>query len=108
MARMKKLSSLTLLLFVSTLAFGEENEGKVCAVHTKSTKTYENDLKECVKGDVLSFDFYKTSSTFVHTDLAARACELETVRFSMRGGICVYRGSLREIRSESLTLKRDK
>jgi|TARA_B100000315_G_scaffold220587_1_gene223395 hypothetical protein len=88
-------------LSFSGATFAEDDDKKVCKVNVKKTKTYEADLKKCAKDDILSIAFKAGGiEMFAFTNAVARACVMDTVRVSNLGGLCIYRGSLRTVRTE--------
>ena len=76
--------------------WAEEDNGFVCELATK-VKTFEEDILKCKKGDVLHIGGkYANLSKW-----ALRACELESIIIRIHPDvICIYRGSLREVRSD--------
>ena len=84
---------------IVTRVTGEEYlevEGEaVCEVRTKQL---EEDILKCKMGDTLSF-YLNSAKIYAFGNAIGRACELDTVvSLGTSYAICIYRGSLREVR----------
>ena len=95
---MKYLLSILAFVFIQP-TFAEENDEKFCVVDTKKERTFLETIAKCEEGDILALGFSKGGvDMFNFTNSIARACKVDTVQISYLGGVCVYRGYLREAR----------
>jgi len=86
--------SVLLLLFTGGV-WGDEDNQSVCEVRTKQL---EKDILRCKKGDTLSF-YLNSARIYAIGNAIGRACEVDTVVSLGTGyAICIYRGSLRDVR----------
>ena len=86
-----------IILIASLLMAGglwaEEDSEAVCKIVAKN---YEEQLLKCKKGDILSIRMARVESEGT-VNVALRACELPVINYGTPT-ICIYRGSLREVR----------
>lgn len=95
---MKFLLSILAIIFIQP-AFSEESNEKFCVVDTKTEKSFLKTIEKCKEGDVLALGFSRGGvDMFNFSNSFARACKIDTVKISYLGGVCIYRGNLRETR----------
>ena len=95
---MKLLLSILAIIFIQP-SFSEENKEKFCVVDTKTEKSFLKTIEKCKEGDGLALGFSRGGvDMFNFTNSVARACKIDTVQISYLGGVCIYRGELREAR----------